>query len=126
MESQEFQSKLKKASLHDNVNISTELVSQTLVAACKTPVKISTSVRGGIRFQSEFQSEFEHYETKPRNHERCPRANIGKGKHWQAHSSADIGKGKHRQTSASLSFYGGNLSLINYRLIPSFCSPLLH
>ena len=35
LESQEFQSKLEEASLHDNVNIATELVSQTLVAACK-------------------------------------------------------------------------------------------
>lgn len=47
MESQEFQSKLKKASLHDNVNIATELVSQTLVAACKT---------AGLKFQKQKSS----------------------------------------------------------------------
>ena len=39
MQSQEFQSKLEEASLQDNVNIATELVSQTLVAACKTGLK---------------------------------------------------------------------------------------
>ena len=36
LESQEFQSKLEEASLHDNVNIASELVNQALVEACKT------------------------------------------------------------------------------------------
>ena len=46
-QSQEFQSKLKEASLHDNVNTATELVSQTLVAACKT---------AGLKFQKQKSS----------------------------------------------------------------------
>ena len=47
MQSQEFQSKLEEASLHDNVNIATELVSQTLVAECKT---------AGLKFQKQKSS----------------------------------------------------------------------
>ena len=47
LQSQEFQSKLEEASLHDNVNTATELVSQTLGAACKT---------AGLKFQKQKSS----------------------------------------------------------------------